>query len=70
MVFWREPVVDSVDKGGITVGRRETALKYFEENKEYMQARINYGIEMYRKGKFHTFILVLNSLMARFQSVV
>ena len=32
------------------MGRRETALKYFEENKEYMQARINYGIEAYRKG--------------------
>lgn len=32
------------------MGRRETALKYFEENKEYMQARINYGIETYRKG--------------------
>ena len=30
--------------------RRETALKYFEEQKDFMNTRVKSGIEMYRKG--------------------
>jgi len=32
------------------MSRREIALKHFEEQKDYMNSRINSGIELYRKG--------------------
>lgn len=32
------------------MGRAETALKYFNEQKEVMDLRVNSGIELYRKG--------------------
>ena len=32
------------------MSRKDTALRYFEENKEYMNLRVKSGIELYRKG--------------------
>lgn len=32
------------------MGRKESALKYFEQNREYMDFRVKTGIELYRKG--------------------
>ena len=32
------------------MSRRETVLKHFEEQKDYMNTRVNSGIELYRKG--------------------
>jgi len=32
------------------MSRRETVLKYFEEQKDFMEERVKTGIELYRKG--------------------
>ena len=32
------------------MSRREIVLKHFEEQKDYMNTRVNSGIELYRKG--------------------
>lgn len=37
-------------KGLIKMSRRDDAFRYFNENKEYYENRVKYGIEIYRKG--------------------